>query len=106
MLDYAVQRICARLPDGLTGVYGIPRGGLIPAVMISHLRGIPLLNAPCEGCVVVDDICDTGRTLVPYADRYLTATVYDTLSASVHPDISVYLKHDAWIRFPWEVTMI
>ncbi len=101
----AMRDIAYELDGPLTGVYGIPRGGLVPAVVLSHLLDIPLLGAPCEGCVVIDDICDTGRTLRPFVGRYRTVAVYDTPSAVCHPDVSALVKGDAWIRFPWEVRL-
>ena len=35
-----------------TGVYALPRGGLVLGVMASHALHIPFLGAPCEGCIV------------------------------------------------------
>jgi len=53
-------------------VAGIPRGGLIPAVMMSHAFGIKYISyssakqLPKElrtKTIVIDDIADTGHTL-------------------------------------------
>lgn len=86
----------------LTGVYGVPRGGLVLATVISHRMGIPLLGAPVKGCVVVDDISDTGRTLLPYEGRYVTATLYYAKDTQVMPDVTVRKKSVNWVVFPWE----
>ena len=104
MFDEAIARIASALShqEKPVGIYGIPRGGLVPAVALSHALGVPLLGAPCEGCIIVDDICDTGATLEPFAGRYRTVTLYGNAGASVQPDIAVYAKDGAWIRFPWE----
>jgi hypoxanthine phosphoribosyltransferase len=44
-------------------VYGIPRGGLILAVRLSHLLNIPITLDPYNADLVVDEICDNGRTI-------------------------------------------
>lgn len=91
-----------------TGVYGIPRGGLVLAVMISHRLHIPFLGAPCEGCLVVDDIADTGRSLLHYTEnetqqnRYDISTMYYHERSMVQPNYWYLQKHDDWIIFPWE----
>ena len=38
--------------EKFTGVYGLPRGGLVLAVMISNKLNIPMLMAPCQGCLI------------------------------------------------------
>ena len=53
----------------LEGVYGPPRGGVLLAQMLADKMGIEVLGAPCEGCIIVDDIADHGRTLKPYMAR-------------------------------------
>ena len=42
-LDSAVARLAS---SSLSGVYGVPRGGLVLAVCLSHRLGIPLLEKP------------------------------------------------------------
>ena len=85
-------------------VYGIPRGGLVPAVYLSHLLDIPLVQKPEIGCLVADDIADTGETLKMYRNmRYSIATIYYHEQSIVEPDIWVYEKTDEWIKFPWEI---
>jgi hypoxanthine phosphoribosyltransferase len=89
--------------DKLSGVYGIPRGGLVPAVAISYNLGIPLLLAPIEGCLVIDDISDTGLTLQHYKDKgYKTATIYLHEQSVSVPDFYYYKKTDKWIVYPWD----
>lgn len=86
----------------LTGVYGIPRGGLVLAVMISHRLDIPLLMAPCEGCLVVDDISDTGVTLKHYKNSgYHIATMHIRENTSVIPEVWHKIS-DGWVEYPWE----
>lgn len=90
-----------------TGVYGLPRGGLVLAVMISHRLNIPLLLAPCKNCLIVDDIADTGISLEHYdidknEKQYYITTMYYHKQSKVLPDFYVYEKTDNWIKFPWE----
>ena len=68
--DRALDSAVARLAScSLSGVYGVPRGGLVLAVCLSHRLGIPLLEQPQAGCLVVDDIYETGRTVAAYRER-------------------------------------
>lgn len=90
-----------------TGVYGLPRGGLVLAVMISHRLNIPLLLAPCKNCLIVDDIADTGISLEHYdidknEKQYYITTMYYHRQSKVVPDFYVYEKTGNWIKFPWE----
>lgn len=94
-----------------SGVYGLPRGGLVLAVMISHKLDIPLLMSPSPGCLIVDDICDSGESLLHYYKNssgekidYTFVTMYYKENAlHVVPDIWGYHKTDSWVVFPWEV---
>ncbi len=89
----------------LSGVYGIPRGGTVLAIMLSHAMDIPCLSAPCKNCLIVDDISDTGITLKHYHEKgYQIATMYSTDNTEVIPDFSMFMKKDDWIVFPWERT--
>ena len=98
--------------ENLTGVYGIPRGGAVLAVMVSHALNIPTLAAPCKGCLVVDDICDTGESLLHFmkntsgeeSNGYHIATVYYKENAlGIKPEYYSHLKGNDWIVFPWEM---
>lgn len=91
-----------------SGVYGLPRGGLIPAVIISHKLNIPLLLAPTNECLIVDDIADSGRSLIHFTEndtqfnKYYIATIFYHERSIVKPDFYMYDKEDKWIVFPWE----
>lgn len=88
-----------------TGVYGIPRGGLIFAVILSHKLNIPLLMAPCDNCIIIDDIADTGQTLKHFKENksYYIATMFYHKQSIVVPDFWYREKTDNWIVYPWEV---
>jgi len=85
------------------GVYGIPRGGLITAVYLSHQLNIPLLIYPTENTLVVNDISDEGKTLSSLKNRKI-ATLYSTNWTKTKPDWHIKLKENKtnWIVFPWE----
>lgn len=93
-----------------TGVYGVPRGGIVLATMLSYNLDIPLLLAPIKGCLIIDDIADTGKSLCHYRDTETNFNKYDIITmyyadwnSSVVPDLYFKLKEeDTWIVFPWE----
>lgn len=86
-----------------TGVFGPARGGVIFAVMISHKYNLPYLGAPQKGCLVVDDIVDTGKTTLAYIDKgYKIASMYYKENEYSIPDFWEKEKKDEWIVFPWE----
>lgn len=93
------------------GVYGLPRGGLVFATMISHKMNIPMLLAPHPDCIIVDDIADTGESLIHYQlnssketrPKYHITTMFAKPRSSVLPELVFTTTDDAtWIVFPWE----
>jgi len=86
------------------GVYGVPRGGLALALSFSHALDIPLLAYPTNESLVVDDISDTGETLM-YVKRKRIATLYTTPWTITEPDYHVSVKENKsdWIVYPWEL---
>lgn len=89
-------------------VFGIPRGGLIVAVKLSHLMEIPVILSGKDisaATLVVDDIVDEGNTLSRLLDslhcKVMTASLYLGPSPSIKPDLFLHKKTN-WIVFPWE----
>lgn len=103
--DNAVKKAASLYKDKtLSGVYGIPRGGLCLAVALSHYLKIELLKTPYENCLIVDDIYDSGKTLEKYKN-YKNAS-YFVLISKKEPtwfDCFLKIKTEDWIIFPWEV---
>jgi len=102
--DQAVQRI-AQLYGGrrFSGVHGLPRGGLVLAVSLSHRLELPLLPDPQPGCLVVDDVYETGRTLAPH--RQLEGAELLVWISKVEPiwwQAVEVCTDPEWIVFPWE----
>ena len=95
-------------------ICGIPRGGLIPAVLLSHKTGIPYQQISTVGTYVkanfshvlfVDDICDSGNTLEKIKKTYNECRILTLLtkeSASIQPDIYWRTTECEWAIFPWE----
>ncbi len=90
-------------------VYGIPRGGLVVAVSLSHALGLPLILAHeyiTPRTLVVDDIADTGTTFDALCRRLghrpSIATLYYHPQATFKPDAYARTK-EKWIVFPWEI---
>ena len=86
-----------------SGVYGIPRGGLCVTVKLSHLLNIPLLDLPQDGCLIVDDIYDSGKTLEKYKN-YKNATYFVLISKKSPTwfDSYITMNNKEWIIFAWE----
>lgn len=108
-----IQALCEYLREHdikATGVYGIPRGGLILATLLSYTLDIPLLQAPAKNCIIIDDTADSGRTLQHYVpndtqdNKYFITTMFYCERSCVEPDFYMYVNNDnKWIDFPWEV---
>ena len=91
------------LEGKFNGVYGPARGGLILAVMISHIYNLPFLAAPQKGCLIVDDIVDSGKTALCWKDKgYTIVSLCYNHNSIVQPDMYWKEKSDKWIIFPWE----
>ncbi|OGN16570.1 MAG: hypothetical protein A3B99_01940 [Candidatus Yanofskybacteria bacterium RIFCSPHIGHO2_02_FULL_44_12b] len=91
---------------GFDSLYGIPRGGLILAVRLSHKLGLPLImhNANVgKGTLIVDDIADSGGTMIEFLGRkkYATATLFYNKTSKYTPTYFCRKKTD-WVVFPWE----
>ena len=51
----------------IKNIYGVPRGGLLLAVMLSHRLNIPIVQERDRigrNTLIVDDICDSGKTML------------------------------------------
>ena len=109
-----------------TAIVGLARGGLVPAVMLSHrldikfesvtwqtrdggLQEIGRLNniiAREDKVLIIDDICDSGLTLTqvkanhPDADVAVLTSKLDT--KLVDFVAQTYYNDDRWVIFPWE----
>lgn len=83
---------------------GIPRGGLIIAVRLSHILGIRFDTETKynEKMLVVDDISDSGATLNKIRSELDTATLHYREGSKHKPTYWVEEKKEDWIVYPWE----
>lgn len=93
------------------GIYGIPRGGLCVAVALSHYLELPMLMAPQVGCIVVDDLIQTGATMRRTLDACNRRGIADrdvVVWAWVTKDRDLASRYYRFIEprtapvFPWE----
>jgi len=104
----ACKKIAKEIPSNITGLYGVPRGGLIPAVYLSHITKLPLVDKPGKNVLIIDDIADTGNTLLDLKlhmsiSHFKAMTIYYHKQSIIEPEFWVYEKEDKWIQFPWEL---
>jgi len=89
-------------------IFGLQRGGLIPAVMLSHKLSIPMTQELTrQNILIVDDICDSGETFKEFFLEY-PHSIFACLHFKPHtscfkPEFSANkFFSDAWIVYPWE----
>lgn len=94
-------------------VTGVPRGGLIPSVMLSHYMNkqyksysdaMELTTPERQKVLVIDDISDSGETLLT-AEKFgfVTATLTVRHSTIFFPDYYIHnIEDERWLVFPWE----
>ena len=113
--DHAMLMMMSHyLTNGLNhecgAIYGLPRGGLPIAVSLSHKLKLPLLMNYADRklvtdkkILVVDDIADTGKTLLNYdTNKNIIFTMHYHKQSKVVPYYWVHEKHNEWIVYPWE----
>ena len=116
-VDDQIEELAERLKDKkLRYISGIPRGGLIPAIMLSHKLGVTYIpfdeakkygrhdiRFKNEDILLVDDICDSGVTMKDYAPRFITATLcLRYISETIPEYYGEKIEDDRWLVFPWE----
>jgi uncharacterized protein len=96
-------------------IYGIPRGGMVLAVMLSHRLNLPIIrdlkHLNNGNVLIVDDIVDTGTTLLAELRKSWKQYGLELFCFSMHwnPDSLVRptwhantKTDDNWIVYPWE----
>jgi len=108
--DEFIHHTLARIENSskkFSGVYGLPRGGLVIATCLSHSLGIPLLMAPTENCLIVDDIDDSGESLVHYVSESSKRNYTILTRCNRYPKLhdhwyEIGIGDGRWVIFPWE----
>ena len=101
-------------------IIGITRGGLIPAVALSHKLKVPMTTTTWQDrdggikekifipnhSLVVDDINDTGLTFrgvtSGYNTKFQTLALWERKKSKFTVDFSARGCDTEWIVFPWE----
>jgi hypoxanthine phosphoribosyltransferase len=90
----------------LSGIYGVPRGGLCLAVALSHKLKINLISEPVKNSLIVDDVYETGFTLNNF--KNIEGAMFFVLFSKIKPTwwntVFISSKNE-WIVFPWENTL-
>jgi len=108
MLNVSIDLLIQKIKQSnikFKNIYAIPRGGLILGVCLSHKLNIPLVkDTIMPYTLIVDDICDTGKTLVPFTDLTRVALVVKPKGLNIVPELlyDIKVKNNTWVHFPWE----
>jgi len=108
-----VEVICTKIGDkNYTGVYGIPRGGLVPAALIAYRLNIPLAGFGNinKNVLVVDDGINTGATIsndvYSFCDKAVLTLNISLFKAyylaKVARPIYVGKEITDYVTYPWE----
>ena len=117
-VEVLVKKLCDKITRSnldIKDIWGLPRGGLIPAVMVSHKLGIPMTKGTITpDTLIIDDICDSGVTLAnfyeTYQDEFSFPFYLKTAVLHYKPQTSVFeptlfanqWSSNNWIIYPWE----
>lgn len=88
------------------GIYGIPRGGYLPAIIAAKILNLPVLTEYTKDTLIVDDILDSGATMDRY-EGYHRAVVYIQQRSmqrlkDKYKDVWFGRVMDGWLKFPDE----
>jgi hypoxanthine phosphoribosyltransferase len=94
-------------------VVGVLRGGLVPAVMLSHRLDLPLYVVRPDSdlwdednhYLIVDEIYDTGKTIDQLKTKHPNADFAVLYHNSNLPPLDFYATKqllNKWLVFPWE----
>ena len=87
----------------ISGIYGVPRGGLCLAVALSHKLNIKVVEKPLKNSLIVDDVFETGITLSNF--KNIEGVKFFVLFSKLDPtwwNTVKLSKKNEWIVFPWE----
>lgn len=102
LIDTLCKKIITEQPN-IDSVFGLKRGGLIPAVMVSHRLNLPWSDVMLPNTLVVDDICDSGVTLKNCIGGYTAVLHYKPHTSCYKPDIyAIIHEGNEFIYYPWE----
>lgn len=91
-------------------IYGIPRGGTIIAIMLSHRLNLPVVflrGKVSNDTLIVDDVSHTGSSLKKIVNKnHTVVTLWASEKTKVVPSYfcNVLLDNE-WIVFPFETLL-
>ena len=103
--DRCVDTLVERFRDqSFSGIYGVPRGGLCLGVALSHALQRPLQHQPDADSLIVDDVYESGRTLLALRSHWPEATfvVWISKVTPVWWSAAELSLTSEWLLFPWE----
>ena len=90
----------------IDSIMGLPRGGLVPAVILSHKLNLPLVQKISKNTLIVDDICDSGKTFVEIYKKHphqkFACLHFKPHTSIFNPTIYAQETGDEWVTYPWE----
>lgn len=92
-LQQRAAAVADRVPVG-SRIYGVPRGGVMAAMLLNRSGNYLLADTPDDADVFVDDIVDSGRTRARLA---ATGKPFVALVDKTNGDSGI-----GWVQFPWE----
>ena len=105
-----VRKLSAQIKDSnitFTNIFGIPSGGVPLATALSSLLDIPLCEDPLmyivnnQEVLIVDDVTDSGETLLKYAD-FCCAVIHHKPKSKRYPVFAAHRNVTEWIHYFWE----
>lgn len=87
----------------IAGVYGVPRGGIVPAALVAAELELPIVDDFGPDHLVVDDLVDSGATLLDLEARGARhlAPLFRKSWSPARFEAYVF-ENDPWLAFPWE----
>jgi hypoxanthine phosphoribosyltransferase len=104
-IESATTKVAEKVGDmGFGFVYGYPRGGLIPATILSHDLDMKFVDKPIANFTLyIDDIADTGETIKrDVADKQTVAVLFKRETCNVDCIYGEVVPDGVWLVFPWE----
>ncbi|WP_395479873.1 xanthine phosphoribosyltransferase [Candidatus Curculioniphilus buchneri] len=115
-----------------TGIITVSRGGLVPGSLLARELGIRHVDTVCiasydhdnqrnlnvlkhaagdgEGCIIIDDLVDTGDTAKAirkmYPKAYFVTIFAKPAGRPLVDDYVIDILQDTWIEQPWDMGMV
>lgn len=84
-------------------VYGIPRGGYYAAIKLAEILGMKPVTAPLSNSLIVDDIMDSGKTIMAYKqDKAVVYIEEHSRDMAVKEGVVFGSAKNGWIDIPDE----